>query len=84
MSATSARLLHRALSPFLLFGPAHRYAEQDDAESFARVGAGRDCAVWWKYFEEWGGMRYNDDKGATMLGGATPWAEGMDMVFHMD
>lgn len=59
------------------------YAETDDQESFKRVSEGRDCALWWKYFEDWGGMKYNDDKGTTMLGGCTPWAEGLNEVFHM-
>ena len=32
------------------------YAELDDEESFARVAKSDDCAIWWKYFEDWGGM----------------------------
>ena len=59
------------------------YAETDDALSFDRVSKGRDCAIWWKYFEDWGGMRYNNDKGTTLLGGCTPWSDGLNEVFHM-
>eukprot|EP01048_Picozoa_sp_COSAG05_P012416 COSAG05_NODE_1239_length_5425_cov_3.841532_5_plen_165_part_00 len=60
------------------------YAELDDDESFERVSKTEECAVWWKYFEEWGGMTYNDDPGSTSLGGKTPWADGLNEVFYME
>ena len=42
-----------------------------------------ECAVWWKYFEDWGGMKYNATPPVTKVGGAEPWAAGLDEVFYM-
>ena len=59
------------------------YAELDDAESLSRVAATEECARWWEYMEQAGLMRYNNDKGATMRGGSTPWSAPLTEVFHM-
>ena len=37
---------------------------------------------WWKYFEEWGGQKYDPTK-ATSAGGTEPWAGDLNEVFHM-
>eukprot|EP00040_Diaphanoeca_grandis_P013695 m.69217 g.69217 ORF g.69217 m.69217 type:complete len:171 (-) comp24064_c0_seq1:166-678(-) len=60
------------------------YAELDDADAFTRVSQGDDCAIWWKYFEDWGGQRYHDNTGTTKFGGCTPWSEDLDAVFYME
>ena len=69
------------------YDPATRalfaYAELDDPESLARVAATEECATWWLYMEKAGLMRYNDDTGTTMKGGATPWSAPLTEVFHM-
>ena len=62
----------------------YAYAELDDSAGFERTSKTADCAIWWKYFEDAKLMRYNDDAPNTLLGGATPWADGLNEVFHMD
>lgn len=60
------------------------YAETDSLDSFEGVKATDDLEKWWKYFEDAHLMRYNEDAGATKLGGATPWADGLKEVFYME
>ena len=60
------------------------YAELLDPTAFTATAETMDCAIWWKYFDEWGGMRYNENPGTTKLGGRTPWSEPLIEVFHMD
>ena len=59
------------------------YAELDEPDSLQRVAVSDECALWWRYFERAGLMRYNNDTGATKLGGATPWSLPLEEVFYM-
>ena len=54
------------------------YAELSSISAFSEVSKSLDCALWWRYFEDAQLMRYNDDRGTTLLGGATPWSAPLE------
>ncbi len=54
------------------------YAEVASTSAFSEVSKSLDCALWWKYFEDAKLMRYNDNRGTTLLGGATPWSAPLE------